>query len=298
LLPDESGGVNAMKYGLELAAAGPTGDPRSLATYAVLAEDAGWDAIFLEDYVVHWAEGEPTFDPWVSLAAMACATTRIKLGTTVTALPRRRPWIVARHLVTLDHLSGGRVIFGVGIGNDDDADVVGFGEEDNTRARAAKADEGLAILAGMWSGEPFAFDGEHYRVAARTFLPMPIQQPRIPIWIGGTSGRRGPVRRAARWDGMIPVPTNLPGGGTAHLTPEQVAALRDAIAAQRPAGSPFDIVLGGRAREDDWEQERAHIAAVEDAGATWWTEWLPPAGDAVMRAAIARGPLRAPTATA
>jgi alkanesulfonate monooxygenase SsuD/methylene tetrahydromethanopterin reductase-like flavin-dependent oxidoreductase (luciferase family) len=280
-----------MKFGIELAAAGPMGDPRSLAAYAALAEGAGWDGIFLEDYVVHWAEGEPTFDPWVSLAAMACATRRILLGTTVTALPRRRPWIVARHLVTLDHLSGGRTIFSVGIGNDDDPDVVGFGEERHARTRAVMLDEGLEILVGMWSGKPFAFDGEHYRVATRAFLPVPNQQPRIPIWIGGSSDRRGPVRRAAHWDGMIPVPINLPGGGTTHLTPEQVVALRDAIAAQRPAGSPFDIVLGGKARGDDWEEERAHIAAVEAAGATWWTEWLPPGDDAAMRAAIRRGPL-------
>ncbi len=281
-----------MKYGLELAAAGPTGDPRSLAAYAALAEDAGWDGLFLEDYVVHWAEGAPTFDPWVSLAAMACATSRIRLGTTVTALPRRRPWIVARHLVTLDHLSGGRVVFSVGIGNDDDVDVAGFGEAATARERAAMLDEGLAIMAGMWSGEPFGFDGAYYRIAERMFLPGPLQQPRIPIWIGGSSNRKGPVRRAARWDGMIPVPTNLPGGGTAHLTPDQVAALRDAIAGQRREGEPFDIVLGGREREADWEEERAHIDAVEAVGATWWTEWLPPADDATMRAAIRRGPLR------
>lgn len=281
-----------MQYGLELAAAGSAGDPRTMATFAALAEATGWDGIFLEDYIVYWLEGVPTFDPWVTLAAMACATTRIRIGTTVTPLPRRRPWKLAQEAVTLDHLSQGRVTLGVGLGNGDDMDFAGLGEEPDARVRAEMLDEGLAILAGMWSGMPFSFAGTHYRMREQAYSPTPVQSPRIPIWIGGSSLRKGPVSRAARWDGMVPVPVSLPDGEGRHLRPGEVRDLRAAIAGQRTTDDPFDIALGGMARGGDWEAERAHIASVAAAGATWWLEWVPVSDERSMREAIERGPLR------
>ncbi len=281
-----------MRYGLELAAAGPSGDPRHLAALASVAESSGWDGVFLEDYIVHWDRELPTFDPWICLAAMALATSRVRLGTTVTPLARRRPWKVAREVATLDHLSNGRMILGIGLGDGRGRDFSGFGEEPDARVRAARLDEGLAILAGVWSGRPFSFDGTHYRVEEQTFSPTPIQTPRVPVWIGGSARRAGPVRRAAQWDGMVPVPTNDELGAGEHLTADDVRALRSAIEAERSDRSTFDIALGGMARAEDSERERAHIASVAEAGATWWMEWIRAADFETMRRAIARGPLR------
>ena len=107
-----------MRYGICLPNGGACGDPGTLADFAALAEAAGWDGIFLEDYIVWQGHQEvPTYDPWISLAAMALRTTRLRLGTSITPLPRRRPWKVASEAVVIDHLSHGRMILGVGIGD-------------------------------------------------------------------------------------------------------------------------------------------------------------------------------------
>ena len=287
-----------MRYGIEVAAAGECGDPRTLAELACLAEEAGWDGFFLEDYLVYWMGGAPTYDPWLALGAIALATERIRIGTTVTPLPRRRPWTRARETVALDHLSGGRVILGVGLGNGSDPDFAGLGEETDAKRRAGMLDEALDVLVGLWSGEPFEYRGKHFAVDGVTFLPRPVQHPRIPIWVGGSSRKQGPVRRAARWDGFLPVPIDTEGGGWRHHTPEDVRALRAAIARERTATTPFDLAIGGAARGEDWERERELIASLAEAGATWWLEWVPAAEPDVMRAAIARGPLRPGAAAA
>jgi hypothetical protein len=120
---------------------------------------------------------------------------------------------------------------------------------------------------------------------------MPVQTTRIPIWVGGSSHRKGPVRRAARWDGVLPLPVPTGNGGR-HLTAAEVRHLRQAIESQRTERGPFDVALGGLERGPDWEEERAHIACVAEAGATWWMEGIPAANSAIMRAAIERGPLR------
>ena len=262
-----------------------------MAEIAARAEDAGWDGVFLEDYVIHWQPGVPTHDPWVTLAAMAIATRRIKLGTVVTPLPRRRPWIVGRQLATLDHLSAGRMVFGAGLANDTDPDIADFGEEINTKARAEMLDAGLEILAGMWSGEPFSIPDGSYKVPEVAYDPVPVQRPRIPIWIGGSSTREGPVRRAAAWDGMVPVPLTGTDGKPMHLAPDDVQCLYQRIAGLRADNVPFDLVIGGRQRNQDDEWEREHIAAVGEAGATWWLEWIPSGSVAEQLRAVEQGPL-------
>lgn len=278
-----------MRYGLELPNGGPCGDPRRLADFAERAEAAGWDGVFLEDYIVYYSPDRWTYDPWIALALMALCTTELRLGLTVTPLARRRPWRVTREAVTLDHLSNGRLILGGGLG--DPLDFERFGEPPDGRERAAKLDEGLEVLAGLWSGQPFRYHGQHYTVEETTFLPPPVQSPRMPIWIGGSAQKRGPVERAARWDGMVPIPVATPSGGR-HMTPPEVRELRETITAQRTQPGPFDIAVGGLERGEDWEQERAHIAAVAAAGATWWMEGVPASDEGQMCAAIERGPLR------
>lgn len=281
-----------MRYGLELPNAGVSGDARTLAELAPLAEESGWDGLFLEDYITHWS-GAPTCDPWVALGAMALTTTRIKLGTEVTPLARRRPWKLARETVTVDRLSGGRLILGVGIGDPSDPSLASVGETLGAAERAQIVDEALEILVGLWSGEPFSYQGTHYQVRDTTFLPRPAQAPRIPIWIGGGWPHAKPVQRAARWDGscLYKVPDT---GDWADFTPDDIRALLADIARQRSATTRFEIVVGGRKRGEDWEAERALIASLAEAGATWWIEYIPVGfGDlADIRARISAGPLR------
>jgi alkanesulfonate monooxygenase SsuD/methylene tetrahydromethanopterin reductase-like flavin-dependent oxidoreductase (luciferase family) len=278
-----------MRYSLNLPNGGACADARTLAELAHDAEEAGWDGVFLEDYIVYQGvSGTPTFDPWVALAAMALRTNRILLGTDVTPLPRRRPWKLARETVTLDHLSNGRLVLCVGLGDSPETSFTHFGEVTDTRQRARMLDEALDVLVGLWSGEPFQYHGDYYHVEEVVFLPRPLQIPRIPIWVGGGYPRRGPMQRAARWDGTCIYQTSNDG----VWSPAEVLALKAFIASRRSASTPFDIVLGGKKRGEDWEQERALISSLAQAGATWWTEWIPPAELEVMRACIQRGPLR------
>jgi alkanesulfonate monooxygenase SsuD/methylene tetrahydromethanopterin reductase-like flavin-dependent oxidoreductase (luciferase family) len=283
-----------MKYGLSLPNGGEGCDARTLAELAALAESAGWDGVFLEDYVVWQGHQDvPTYDPWVALAAIALRTERVRIGTSVTPLSRRRPWKLAREAMTLDHLSNGRLILGVGVGDVGDPGFAHVGEVSDTKQRAAMLDEALHVLVGLWSGKPFSYDGAHYHVRDLTLLPPPVQTPRIPIWVGGNWPLKGPTRRAARWDGFM--------GGKVHaegeygqLTPEDVRQLKADIAGYRTAAELFDIVLGGAERDSDWELERTRIRALAEAGATWWSEYVPPSigGLEAMRARISSGPLR------
>jgi alkanesulfonate monooxygenase SsuD/methylene tetrahydromethanopterin reductase-like flavin-dependent oxidoreductase (luciferase family) len=284
-----------MRYAAALSNAGASGDPRTLADLAELAESAGWDAIFLEDYIIHnMADGQlPTYDPWVALAAMATRTTRLRLGTLVTALPRRRPWKLAREVLTLDHLSGGRVTLGVGLGDaKTDRSFTKFGEPLDLTMRAEMADEALEIIAGLWTAKPFSYVGKHYRVEEMSFFPAAVQQPRIPIWVGGTwprSGKRA-YRRAFAFDGFAGF-RGLPGNDDhARLNAEDVAQIRAAATSARCLAS-FDIVVGGWPRGADLQRERENRAECERAGATWWQEWVV-GGLEQVRAIIRGGPLR------
>jgi alkanesulfonate monooxygenase SsuD/methylene tetrahydromethanopterin reductase-like flavin-dependent oxidoreductase (luciferase family) len=288
------GGMPIMRYGFELPIDRECADPRVLAELAVLAEAAGWDGVFLEDYIVHQsARDAPTCDPWVSLAAMAMRTERIKLGTEVTPPSRRRPWKLAREVLTLDHLSSGRMVLGVGVGDVNEPGFGAVGEVTDAKQRAAMLDEALAIIAGLWTGEPFSYHGKHYHVENLTFLPPPMQQPRVPIWVGGGWPLKGPVSRAARWDGAC-LYKETHGGPWEDMMPDDVRALQAAIASQRESSVPFDIVVGGRTRGDDWELERAHIQSLAEAGATWWVEYVNQelGGLDGMRTVIEAGPLR------
>lgn len=287
-----------MRYCLNLPNGGPAAEPRILAELAARAEGAGWDAVFVEDYIVYQNRQDiPTYDPWVALAAMALATSRVRLGTMVTPLARRRPWKLAREAVTLDHLSGGRLILGVGLGDTADLTFASFGEETVLTARAGMVDEALDVLVGLWSGEPFRYEGRHYRVREVTCLPRPVQRPRIPIWVGGGYPNPGPLHRAARWDGAYLYRAIAPGStedSGKPLAPDELRELRRFVEARRAGSAPFDIVAGGPRRGDDWDEERERIRAAAEAGATWFGEWIPPAEPDIMRASVARGPLRIP----
>jgi alkanesulfonate monooxygenase SsuD/methylene tetrahydromethanopterin reductase-like flavin-dependent oxidoreductase (luciferase family) len=284
-----------MYYGLNFPNGGLTGDPHTAAELAALAEASGWDGVFLEDYIVWQGHQEvPTYDPWILLAAMALHTTHVRLGITVTPLSRRRPWKVARESVTLDHLSNGRMILGAGLGDTSlDISLTHFGEVIDMKQRSEMLDEALDLIAKAWSGQPFSYSGKHYQLKEVTLLPKPVQAPRIPIWIGGGFPLKGPTQRALRWDGSC-MYIDTHGGPWRDWGPEDVRTLRMMVERWRGKDMPFDIVLGGRHRSDDWDQERALIKSLAESGATWWIEYLPPqlGGLEHIRQAIARGPLR------
>ena len=146
-----------------------------LPTCAYEAEEAGWDGFFLWDQVSKTTltpAVDPMVDPWIALAAIALRTRSILLGPLVTPLPRRRPWMVARETVSLDHLSGGRLVFGVGAGGGY-YDFEAMGEVTDAKALAALLDEGLEVLTDLWSGEQYSHDGVAYHIKEAQFLPRP-----------------------------------------------------------------------------------------------------------------------------
>ncbi len=282
-----------MQYLINLGAAGPGRDPQAMAELAALAEASGWDGITLEDYLVYQGQlGTPTYDAWLVLAAMAAATTHIRLGTLVTPVPRRRPWRLASEAITLDHLCGGRLILGVGAGEGKEASFAAAGEPTDPRILAGMLDEGLDLLAQLWSGEPVSYRGMYYHVDGLRLSPPPVQRPRIPIWVGGDWLVAGVRRRLCRWDGCC-VYRGTPG--TAADRPLSAAEVRDIVALvarERGTTEGFAVCVGGGPRGSDWEQERAYISALAAAGATHWNEWIPLCDLQTTRAAIGRGPLQ------
>lgn len=284
-----------MRYALNIGAGGEGRDPLAMAELAVLAEDSGWDAMLLEDYVVYGTAyggpAPPTYDPWIVLAAMAMATTRIRLGTDVTPVPRRRPWYLAEQAVTLDHLSGGRVVLGVGAGDVHDPGFGGVGEPTDPRTRAQRLDEGLAVIDALWTGEPVEFAGTHYRVDGLQLRATPVQRPRIPIWVGGDFRLAGVRRRVSRWDGSVAC-VACGDDGERPLDAGEIAGLLELVRETRGDAHGFDVCVGTGERPDDWDAEREHIGTVAAAGATWWYEWIPPCDAETTTKMIARGPLR------
>lgn len=284
-----------MRYGLALPNGGVCGDARILAELGCLAEEAGWDGVFVEDYIVHQSDGAvPTCDPWIALAAMAVGTRRVRLGTSVTPLSRRRPWKVAREAVALDQLSDGRFILGVGSGDANEAGFSRVNEARDAKERAAMLDEALDVILGLWTGEPFSYQGRHFQVNAMTFLPTPVQKPRIPILVGGGWPLRGPSLRAARYDGCCLYKQHA-GEEFADWTPAEVRELLAFIEEHRTEeqrATPYEIMLGGRERSDDWERDRALIGSLAEAGVTWWVEYVSAGELDVMRESVRRGPLR------
>ena len=247
-----------MKRGIFIAPFDELVEPRVVADLAASAEAHGWDGVFVWDHIVYRAPVRAVADPWIVLSAIACATSTLRIGPMVTPLARRRVQKLARETVTLDHLSGGRLTLGVGLGSDNSGELSPFGEETDPRGRARLLDDGLERLSAMWAGE---------------FEPAPVQQPRIPVWVAARWPNRRPVRRAVRWDGLFPI--EMPG-------PEALAELVQETTEAR-GGAPFDIVAEIAPGEDP--------APWRDAGATWVFTGFgrQPRADEV-RDAIAAGP--------
>ena len=234
-------------------------DARRLARLAAAAEAAGWDGFFLWDHLVY-VDTRELADPWIAMTAIACATERVRIGALVTPTPRRRIAKLARETVTLDRLSGGRLVLGVGIGGDRHGEFAPFGDPAEPRERARLLDEGMERLTALWGGE---------------FAPPPLQQPRIPVWVGARWPKPRPIRRAARWDGIFPI--DLEGPESLAELVAQIAALRDG------AAGPFDFVVTNPVGTP--------LGPWEEAGATWCLTGFGPAPtEAEVREAIDAGP--------
>jgi alkanesulfonate monooxygenase SsuD/methylene tetrahydromethanopterin reductase-like flavin-dependent oxidoreductase (luciferase family) len=261
-----------VRYSINVPNFGDFADARTVATVATAAEAAGWDALFVWDHVVHDKQarrGQPFGDPWMLLTAAALATSRLRIGTLVTPVARRRPEQLARQVATLDSLSDGRVIFGAGLGGPIDDEFASFGDTTDPVVLAERLDEGLDLLARYWSGETVDHDGRHYRVRKTALLPATVQRPRPPVWIAGYWPNRRPMRRAAKWDGAVPLFESARHGHAPR--PGEVRDLVGYLARQRgdKAGEPFDIVVGGASRASTAADM---IGPLREAGATWWDE--------------------------
>jgi alkanesulfonate monooxygenase SsuD/methylene tetrahydromethanopterin reductase-like flavin-dependent oxidoreductase (luciferase family) len=265
-------------------------DPRLLVELARESEAAGWDAFFVWDHMAAGDGGAPATDPWIALAGIAVATERIKLGALITPLARRRPWKVARETVALDLLSDGRLVVGVGLGAHAEEEFAAFGEDPDPKVRAAKLDEGLDVLLGLWSGQPLDYEGEHLQVHGAQFTPVALQRPRIPVWVGGTWPNRRPFRRAARFDGVFP--TSVGVGHAEMMDPAELGAIVRYVAEHRESDRPFEVAYEAQSGGVDRAADADKVARYAAEGLTWWVEklgWF--RGDvAATRARIAAGP--------
>lgn len=242
------------------------GSPAQLVQLAVAAEAGGWDAFFLWDHL-HLVRplALDVVDPWVTLGAIATRTDRLLLGTMVTPLPRRRPWTLAKQITTLDHLSSGRTVVGVGLGHPGDDEFAAFGEPSDDRARAALLDEGLVVLDGCLRGGPFTHRGPTFQLDV-DLHPAPVQQPRPPIWIAGMWPHRRPLERARRYDGYFPVSAD-----GEPLTPDHIATIATSLADGEGTPAGFDLIA-------PW-LEGVAAADYAAAGATWLVDSRWPEGD-------------------
>ena len=248
-----------MRYGIDVAILGDLAEPAHLVTLAQEAEAAGWDAVLVWDHLA-FTWGMPSADPSVTLAAAAQATSRIRLGTAVTVVARHRPERLAQTVATLDRLSGGRAILGAGLGGVRQ-EFTAFG---SARPGGVVLDEALEVMVSLWSGEEVHHRGAHYTVDGVRLAPLPLQRPRVPVWVGGTAP--GALRRAARWDGWIVSGDDQEGRMT--LPPDSLAAQVGELRRHRADAGGLDVAVIGVS------EPGSSVQAYADAGATWWLEHL------------------------
>jgi alkanesulfonate monooxygenase SsuD/methylene tetrahydromethanopterin reductase-like flavin-dependent oxidoreductase (luciferase family) len=246
-------------------------DPRLLVDLAVAAEEAGWDGFFVWDHLLYRQPDPAVADPQVVISAVAARTSRMRLGILIVPLSRRRPAKVAKEMATLDHLTGGRMVLGAGLGSYA-PEWSELGEDPAPKVRAARLDEGLEIVAGLLAGEEVTVEGEHEAARGARIHPPSLQRPRVPIWIGGSWPNRRPFERAARWDGVMPTHVDY-GSGTTMPPSELAAALAHVDAHRADPSAPFDVALEG-ATPDDAEEAAQRIAPYREVGLTWWVEAL------------------------
>lgn len=264
-----------MKYALYLPNFGALGRARTVAEWAQIAEQAGWDGLFIWDHIARDTSMGEVADPWVALSAAAMVTSRISLSALVTPLARRRPWKVARETATLDHLCNGRLIFGAGAGSagGNQVEWANFGEVTDLKQRGAMLDEALEVLVGLWGGQPFSYQGQYYQVGESQFLPASLQQPRIPVWIAARWPNKVPTRRAAQWDGIFPLFEPETEG---QQKADQLRDLMQYLGELRSDLTGFEVACCGNMVGQSRQQVADWLGAYQAAGATWWLEEIVP----------------------
>ena len=267
----------AVKHAIDFAPLGELGEPATIVRLAVAAEESGWDGLSIWDSTGA-SMGLAAPDPFVTLAAVAGATSRLRLIASVIALPRRRPQLIAQAAATLDRLSNGRLTLGLGSGGDP-GDFEPFGESYERAPRVAMLDEGVPLVDAFLRGERVQHGGPAYEVRGVGIGPACVQQPRPPMWLGGM--RPGALRRAAQWDGWICIGVSDDGTGM-KLDPAGVQDMVVRLHAQRVelerADAPFDVAVFGYSEPD----QPGFVPSFAEAGATWWLESL-----SLMRGSLA-----------
>lgn len=250
-----------MMSGVMLSNVGAYASPSVIAQLAQVAEGAGWDGAFVNDHIVYSHEPSvPVTDPWVALAVATTMTASVRLGVMVAAVARRRPWVVARQIAALESLAPGRLIIGVGAGSPAD-DFLPFGEAWEADERLARLEEGVAVIAGLLSGERFSFHGSHYVVDNVRFRPTPTYP--VPLWRGCYWPSRSAIRQLGLYQGLFPEGSNgYLSAAEVRLACEQVRRLR----LDEP--SAFDVVVEGESRSAD------DVSSLARAGATWYIEYV------------------------
>jgi alkanesulfonate monooxygenase SsuD/methylene tetrahydromethanopterin reductase-like flavin-dependent oxidoreductase (luciferase family) len=284
--------VTTLRHAIDIAPLGPLAAPAAIVRLAVTAEASGWDGVSVWDSL-GVSIGAEAADPFVALAAVASRTERISLITSVLALPRRRPQLVAQAAATLDRWSGGRLVLGVGSGGDA-GDFEPFGESFQGPRRGALLDEGLLLLDRWLRADGPERAGETDPVPT-ALGPKPVQDPRPPIWIGGM--KAGAIRRAGRWDGWVASAVSEDGSSLA-LPPAALRDLVDAVGRERTTlgrqDGPFAVAILGMSEPD----QAALVEEYAHAGATWWLESLSPMRGSIddLLARVAAGPPHAAAA--
>jgi len=214
--------------------------PRFFRAVAERAEELGYDSLWAGDHI---SFVNPILDPLVALSLFAAATERVELGTSVLLLPLRHPSVVAKQAASLDWLSGGRLVLGVGVGGEGEKDFRAVGVD--PRERGARADEALQALAALLSGPEASFRGRFFSFSGVTIAPGPARMRRVPFWVGGRS--QAAIRRAARLGhGWMPI----------WVSPERFAEGWGEVARQaKEAGRDSDalvpaVVLPARVEDD------------------------------------------------
>jgi alkanesulfonate monooxygenase SsuD/methylene tetrahydromethanopterin reductase-like flavin-dependent oxidoreductase (luciferase family) len=249
---------------------GELADPRRVASLAAAAEQAGWDGFFVWDHMLA-VPGMAVADAWTTLAAIATATTAIRLGALVTPLSRRRPWTLARQIATLDHLSGGRLVAGIGLGDDGWHEFSAFGEVVSPRGRAELLDESLDVLQAFLSGNEVSYHGKHLVIDSPALLPRPVQEP-VPVWAACRWPHRKPLARAARLQGCFPI---FGGTGPLSFGPAEIEAIRAQLAS---LGAPrsHQMVVCGATRQVSQARREEFIAGMRATGVDWLLESFGP----------------------
>lgn len=278
-----------MKHGIFLPPFDELAEPRRVARLAADAEQAGWDGFYLWDHML--AEpGMAVAEAWTTLAAIAMTTQRVRIGAMVTPLARRRPWVLARQIATLDRLCGGRLDVGIGLGDDGWREFSAFGDEASPRTRGELLDESLEIIQDLLSGNEVARAGRHFSIDTAPVLPVPVQDP-VPFWAAVRWPNRRPLARAARLQGCFPI-----FAGSGQLPPPPGAAdLAELRAELVGLGAPRSLDVAVRVSlhqlADAARPEAA--AALAEAGVTWLLEAFAPGQDAAeIEAYVRSGPVR------